>query len=322
MHDSILETVGSPLVRLSSPPGTTVAAKVESFNPGGSVKVRPAREMIAAAERAGDIEPGDTLVEATSGNTGIGLALAAAANGYDLEIVMPESVSTERRALVRAYGASVALVEEGMEAANARAREIAETADAFIISQFDNPANPLAHERTTAPEITEQVGSREIDAFVAAVGTGGTISGTARALLESYPDMMVVGVEPAGNPFLSTGRFGDHDYQGMGPDFVPETLDRAVIDTVESVALEDAEAACRRLAAEEGILAGQSGGAAVIAARRVAERFAGDSASRERGNARAADDDSNASTAEVDNYLVVTLLPDTGERYLSTGLFG
>ena len=320
MHDSILETVGSPLVRLSSPPGTTVAAKVESFNPSGSVKVRPAREMIAAAERAGDIESGDTLVEATSGNTGIGLALAAAAKGYDLEIVMPDSVSTERRALIRAYGATVELVEDGMEAANARAREIADSAGAYLISQFENPANPAAHERTTAPEIREQIGDREIDAFVATVGTGGTISGTARGLLDTYPDMTVVGVEPAANPFLSTGQFAEHDYQGMGPDFLPETLDRSVIDVVESVALEDAEAACRRLAAEEGILAGQSSGAAVIAARRIAERYASSETAPDEAEGPASDE--TAPPGDDSEYVVVTLLPDTGERYLSTGLFG
>lgn len=307
MHDSILETVGSPLVRLSSPPGSTVAAKVESFNPGGAVKVRPAQEMIAAAERDGAIEPGDQLVEATSGNTGIGLALVAAAKGYDLTIVMPDTVTPERRSLIAGYGATVELFDGGMERATERAATIAAEEGAYQISQFDNPANPLAHERTTAPEIIDQIDGRTIDAFVATVGTGGTISGTARGLLEAFPDMLVVGVEPATSPWLSTGTPGEHEFQGMGPDFVPDTLDRELIDAVESVALSPAEDECRRLAAEEGILAGQSSGAASIAARRVAERHADPSAT---------EPDSEG------EFLVVTLLPDTGERYLSTGLYG
>ncbi len=305
MHDSIVETVGSPLVRLGGPPGTTVAAKVESHNPSGSVKVRPALEMVEAAERAGDIQPGDRLVEATSGNTGIGLALVAAAKGYGLTIVMPDSVSTERRQLLRAYGATLELVEEGMSVANERAETIAADDGAFQISQFDNPANPAAHEKTTAPEIIEQVGDRTVDVFVAAVGTGGTISGTARRLLEAFPEMTVVGIEPAGNPFLSTGQPAEHDFQGMGPDFIPDTLDRSVIDEVVSVDIDTAENECRRLAREEGILVGQSSGAAAVAAKQVAERY---------GGGEEADD-------PEDDLLVVTLFPDSGERYLSTGLF-
>lgn len=318
MHGSILDTIGSPLVRLAAPDGATVAAKVEAANPGGSVKVRPALEMVAAAEREGHIEPGDSLVEATSGNTGIGLALVAAAKGYDLTIVMPESVSTERRQLIRAYGGEIELVEGEMAIANERAEELAASRDAYQIAQFENPANPTAHERTTAPEILDQVGDRRIDVFVAAVGTGGTISGTARGLLGAFPDLTVVGVEPADNPFLSTGRPAPHDFQGMGPDFIPETLDRERIDLVESVELSAAEAECQRLASEEGILVGQSSGAAALAARRVAERHAApggvepaDESEKDRDNRTSADDE----------LLVVTILPDSGERYLSTGLF-
>lgn len=314
MHDSILETVGSPLVRLSSPPGATIAAKIESQNPGGSVKVRPAREMVEVAEREGEIEPGDTLVEATSGNTGIGLALVAAAKGYDLTIVMPESVSLERRRVLRAYGATLELVEEGMEQANELAATLAAETGSYQISQFDNPANPAAHERTTAEEILEQVGDREIDVFVATVGTGGTISGTARRLLTQHPDMMVVGVEPGSSPFLSLGQPGEHDFQGMGPDFIPDTLDRDIIDAVQSVELDAAEAECRRLAREEGILVGQSSGAASIAARRIAERQV-DAIQDAAGEAGRDDERID------DDVLVVTVLPDSGERYLSTGMF-
>ena len=299
MDDSILDTVGSPLVEIESPEGTTVAAKMESFNPSGSVKVRPALEMVRGAERDGLIEPGDTLVEATSGNTGIGLALVAAAKDYDLTVVMPESVSEERRRLIGAYGATLELVEEGMAAANERAATLADRADAYQISQFDNPDNPSAHWKTTGREITAQLEGRDLDAFVAAVGTGGTISGTARRLLETYPDLTIVGVEPASSPWLSTGEPGEHDFQGMGPDFVPATLDRDLIDEVESVSIDEAAAECRRLASESGVLVGQSSGAASVAARRVAERLVG------------------AAT----DPLVVTLFPDTGERYLSIGLF-
>lgn len=302
MKDSVLETVGSPLVRIDGPPGATVAAKIEARNPGGSAKDRPAMEMIAAAEREELIEPGDRLVEATSGNTGIGLALVAAARGYDLTIVMSASMSPERRRLMRAYGAEVELVEGDVGAAKTRAEEIATEDGAYHISQFTNPNNPEAHYRTTGPEIAEQVDGRTVDAFVAAVGTGGTISGTARSLREHFPDLSVVGVEPADNPFLSTGDPAPTDYQGMGPSFIPDTLDTDAIDAVESVALEDAEAESRRLASTEGILVGQSSGAASLAAKRVARRLAADS-------------DGPA------DPLVVTLFADSGERYLSTGLF-
>lgn len=298
MEDSVLETIGSPLVRIDGPPGATVAAKLERANPGGSAKDRPAREMILAAENEGRIEPGDRLVEATSGNTGIGLSLVAAALGYDLTIVMPESMSPERRQVMQAYGATVELVDGDVGEANDRAADLA-AKGAFRLDQFSNPNNPAAHYRTTGPEIVEQVGDRTIDAFVAGVGTGGTISGTARALREVFPDVSVVGVEPEENPFVSSGEPGADDYQGMGPSFLPETLDTDAIDTVESVALSDAEAECRRLAEREGILVGQSSGAASLGAKRVASRL----------------------VEQVEDPLVITVFPDMGERYLSTGLF-
>ena len=352
MKESILDAVGSPLVRISSPEGATIAAKVEGFNPGGSAKDRPAREMIAAAERAGEISPDDRLVEPTSGNTGIGLAVAAAARGYDLTIVMPASKSPERRQLLRAYGADLELVEGDMEDARERAAQLAEEQGAVQMGQFENPANAEAHYRTTAEEILEQVGSREIDAFVAGVGTGGTITGTASRLLEEFPEMEVVAVEPERNAVLtkelsegsseesdgvlakessessSDGSDGvlstDDDYQGMGPGFVSDLLDLDLIDSVETVALEDAEAEARRLAQEEGILVGQSSGAAAVAARRVAERIA-----EPQLNCPEMPDEIEkmiASDGGVPNGyddcpLVVTIFPDSGERYLSTGMF-
>ncbi|MFC4549148.1 MULTISPECIES: PLP-dependent cysteine synthase family protein [Halorussus] len=324
MEDSILDAVGSPLVRVSSPEGATVAAKVEAFNPGGSAKDRPAMEMIAAAEREGTVEPGDHLVEPTSGNTGIGLAVAAAARGYDLTIVMPASKSPERRQLLKAYGADVELVDGDMTDARERADELAAETGAVQMGQFENSANAQAHYRTTAEEILEQVEGREIDAFVAGVGTGGTITGTAARLLEEFPDMEVVAIEPERNAVLSTGEAGEDDYQGMGPGFVSDLLDTDLITSVETVALEDAEAEARRLAREEGILVGQSSGAASVAARRVAERLARPDLDcpevpDELGKLAASDGGS------LDGYddcpLVVTVFPDSGERYLSTGMF-
>jgi cysteine synthase A len=358
MKHSILDAVGSPLVRLSSPEGATVAAKVEGFNPGGSAKDRPAREMIAAAERAGEISPGDRLVEPTSGNTGIGLAVAAAARGYDLTIVMPDSKSPERRKLLRAYGADLELVAGEMEDARERADRLAEAEGVVQMGQFENPANAAAHYRTTAEEILEQVEGREIDAFVAGVGTGGTVTGTASRLLEEFPEMDVVAVEPERNPVLSTGESGDDDYQGMGPGFVSDLLDTDLLDDVETVSLEDAEAEARRLAREEGILVGQSAGAASVASRRVAERLAepelncpeapdeiadllasdGGETGATAGTPSEVQSDAGERLAEartssglrpdgggLDGYddcpLVVTVFPDSGERYLSTGMF-
>ncbi|WP_136687765.1 PLP-dependent cysteine synthase family protein [Halorhabdus amylolytica] len=301
MDDSILDTIGTPLVEVDSPPGVTVAAKVESFNPGGSAKDRPARGMIEAAEREGDLESGDRIVEPTSGNTGIGISLVAAAKGYDVTIVMPEDMSVERRRLMQAYGADLELVGGDMSDARDRADELQAEQGMVQLRQFENPANPQAHYETTGVEILEQIGDRTIDAFVAGVGTGGTISGTARRLRETFPDLNVIAVEPADNAVLSTGESGSDDFQGMGPGFVSENLDRDVIDEVRTIELEDAEAECRRLAREEGLLVGQSSGAMGVVSRDVATELADPSA--------------------ADPPLVVTVFWDSGERYLSTGLF-
>jgi cysteine synthase A len=308
MDDSILDTIGSPLVRVGSPAGATVAAKIESKNPGGSAKDRPALAMVETAERDGELTPGDALVEATSGNTGIGLAMVGAVKGYDVHIVMPESKSPERRRIMRAYGADIELVDGDMTDANERADELA--AEGMVpMHQFENPANPEAHYRTTGPEVVAQVGDRTVDALVAGVGTGGTISGTGRRLREEYPDLEVVGVEPAENRVISTGEPGDDDYQGMGPSFVSPNLDTELLDDVESVALADAEAECRRLASEEGVFVGQSSGASAVGARRVAARLAGH------------DDPTPVADGGDDGPLVVTVFWDSGERYMSTGMF-
>lgn len=207
MDDSILDAIGSPLVRVDSPEGSTVAAKMESKNPGGSAKDRPALAMVEAAEEAGDISPGDRLVEPTSGNTGIGLAVVAAAKGYDLTIVMPDSMSPERREIMRAYGATIELVDGDISAAKDRADDL-EAEGMYQLRQFENPANPEAHYRTTAEEVLEQVGDRRIDALVAGIGTGGTISGTGSRLVEEFPSMRVVGVEPAESAVLSGREIG------------------------------------------------------------------------------------------------------------------
>ncbi|MDH5020060.1 PLP-dependent cysteine synthase family protein [Halobacterium rubrum] len=328
MKDSILDAIGTPLVRVPAPEGATIAAKLEGFNPGGSAKDRPAREMVLAAERAGEIQPGDRLVEATSGNTGIGLALVAAARGYDLTIVMPADMSTERKQLLRAYGADLELVEGGMETANERADRLAAEDGGFRVGQFENPANPRSHYRTTAEEILDDVEGREIDAFVAGVGTGGTITGTATRLKEAFPDMEVVAVEPESNAVLSTGEAGDDDFQGMGPGFVSENLDRDLVDSVETVAVKDAEAAVRQLARKEGILVGQSSGAAYIAAKRVAHRIAEPGLNCPEVDFDAEDFgelNGDALADGGDPYddcpLVVTVFPDSGERYLSAGVF-
>jgi len=330
MKDSILDAIGSPLVRVPAPEGATIAAKLEGFNPGGSAKDRPAREMVLAAERESEIAPGDRLVEATSGNTGIGLAVVAAARDYDLTIVMPADMSAERKQLLRAYGADLELVEGGMETANERADRLAEEVDGFRVSQFENPANPRAHYRTTAEEILDQVDGREIDAFVAGVGTGGTITGTATRLREAFPEMEVVAVEPEDNAVLSTGEPGDDDFQGMGPGFVSDLLDRDLVDSVETVAVDDAEATVRELAREEGVLVGQSSGAAYLAAQRVADRIAEPELNCPEVTFDAddladagLDEDALADGGDAydDCPLVVTVFPDSGERYLSAGVF-
>ncbi|WP_411963569.1 PLP-dependent cysteine synthase family protein [Haloferax sp. YSMS24] len=303
MDDSILDTIGSPLVRVDSPDGSTIAAKIESKNPGGSAKDRPALSMVEAAEAAGDIEPGDALVEPTSGNTGIGLSVVAAAKGYDLTIVMSESMSPERREIMRAYGADIELVTGDISDAKDRADELEAEEGMYQLRQFENPANPEAHYRTTAEEILEQVGDREIDALVAGIGTGGTISGNGRRLKEEFPSMDVVGVEPAASAVLSGGEVDNNEFQGMGPGFVSPNLDTDLLDDVEVVEFDDAVAECRRLAREEGILVGQSSGASLLAAKRVAERLA------------------DPAAEDGDEPLVVTVFWDSGERYMSTGMF-
>ncbi|SDZ84826.1 cysteine synthase A [Haloplanus vescus] len=296
MYDSVLDAIGSPLVQIESPAGATVAAKIESKNPGGSAKDRPALAMVEAAEEAGELEPGDTIVEPTSGNTGIGLAVVGAAKGYDVRIVMPASKSPERRQIMKAYGAELELVDGEMNEAKARADEF-EAEGMVQMHQFENPANPQAHYETTGAEIIEQT-DRPVDALVCGVGTGGTISGTGRRLTEEYPDLSVVGVQPESNQFL-TGNPGENDFQGMGPEFIADNVDMDLLDDVENVTLADAEAECRRLAREEGILVGQSSGASSLGAKRVAERL----------------------TETLDDPLVVTVFWDSGERYMSTGLF-
>jgi len=345
MKRSILGTIGSPLVAVDGPPGATVAAKVESANPAGSAKDRPALEMIRAAERAGDLAPGDRVVEPTSGNTGIGVAMVCAARGYDCTIVMPASKSPERRQVMGAYGAELELVDGEIEAAKERADQIEREAGAVQLRQFENEANPRAHYRTTAEEILEQVEGREVDAFVAGVGTGGTLTGNARRLLEEFPEMDVYAVEPAENAVLSTGESGDDDFQGMGPGFVSPNLDRSLIDEVVTVDIDTAEAECRRLAREEGILVGQSSGATAVAARDVAEEIATPERecvpagtgeprrppSQAPGSPGGASTTGQGSAAErpvgvgrdagEDCPLVVTVFWDSGERYLSTGLF-
>ena len=331
MHRGILGTIGSPLVQVESPPGSVIAAKVESKNPGGSAKDRPAVAMIEAAERDGLLSPGDRIVEPTSGNTGIGISLVAAAKGYEATIVMPADKSPERRAIMRAYGADLELVDGDISDAKDRADEIEREAGAVQLGQFDNPANPESHYRTTAEEILTQIGPREPDALVAGVGTGGTLSGTARRLREAFPDMDVVAVEPEGNTPIKTGEGGHDDFQGMGPGFVSSNTDTALIDGVEVVSLEAAEAECRRLAREEGILVGQSSGASNIAARRVAERLADPDADCP------APDNTTGILGDGDGYgdgvltadgnegpdcpLVLTVYWDSGERYVSTGMF-
>ena len=300
MDDSILDTVGSPLVAVDAPADSTVAAKLESRNPGGSAKDRPALWMIERVEADGTLEAGDTIVEPTSGNTGIGIAMVGAAKGYDVQIVMPASKSPERRSIMKAYGAELELVEGDISAAKDRADELEETEGYVQLRQFENEANPASHYETTGPEILDQVGGRTVDALVAGVGTGGTITGVGRRLVETFPDIQIVAVEPDDSAVISGKEPTGDSFQGMGPGFISPNLETDLLDDIEIVTAEAAEAECRRLAREEGIFVGQSSGASNLAAKRVAERLV------EQG---------------VDDPLVITVFWDSGERYVSTGMF-
>lgn len=276
-----------------------ILAKLEYFNPAGSVKDRIAKAMIDDAEAKGILKTGSTIIEPTSGNTGIGLASVAAARGYRIIIVMPETMSVERRQLMKAYGAELVLTEgaKGMKGAIAKAEELAEEIPgSFIPGQFVNPANPEVHERTTGPEIWEDTDGK-VDIFVAGVGTGGTITGTGEYLKEKKPEVKIVAVEPASSPVLSEGVSGPHKIQGIGAGFVPETLNTSIYDEIIKVENEDAFETGKYLAAEEAILAGISSGAALYAAIQLAKR------------------------EENKGKTIVVLLPDNGDRYYSTALF-
>lgn len=306
VYASVAELIGNtPLVELANYEKNhglkaRIVGKVESFNPAGSIKDRIAKAMIDDALARGVIDEDTVLIEPTSGNTGIGLAALAAARGMRLIIAMPETMSVERRNLMKAYGAELVLTDGalGMKGAIARADELAaEIPNSFIVGQFTNPANPAVHEATTGPEIWEATGG-DVDVFVAGVGTGGTVSGTGAYLKRMNPDVQVVAVEPAASPVLSEGRAAAHKIQGIGAGFVPDTLNTEVYDEVIAVADEDAFATGRELAAKDGLLVGISSGAAVAAARQVAER------------------------PENEGKTIVVILPDTGERYLTTAMFG
>lgn len=305
IHKSVSELIGNtPLVELSNfeknhDLGATILGKVELFNPAGSVKDRIAKAMIDEAVKAGKVNDDTVLIEPTSGNTGIGLAAIAAARGNRLIITMPETMSIERRNLMKAYGAEVVLTDgsKGMKGAIAKAQELAgEISNSFIPSQFTNPANPAIHEATTGPEIWRDTEGK-VDILVAGVGTGGTVTGTGRYLKSQNPDVKVVAVEPAGSPVLSEGHAGAHKIQGIGAGFIPDTLDTSVYDEVIAVADEDAFETGRELAGKEGLLVGISSGAAVWAAGQLAQR------------------------PENKGKTIVAILPDTGERYLSTAMF-
>lgn len=301
--DDVTQAVGrTPIVKLNRVPGedavATVALKLEYYNPANSVKDRIGVAIIEAAEKSGELKPGGTIVEGTSGNTGIALAFAAAAKGYKLVLAMPESASLERRALLRAYGAELVLTPkgEGMRGAVARATEIAQERGALLARQFANPANPAIHYATTGPEIWEATDGT-VDILVAGIGTGGTITGAGKYLKEKNPDITVVAVEPAESPLLSTGVAGPHPIQGIGANFVPQVLDTDLYDEIITVSGPDAMATARALATEEGLLVGTSSGAAAAAGLTVARR------------------------PENAGKLIVVIAPDFGERYLSTPLF-
>lgn len=303
IYDSAAELVGNtPLVRLNNLAKkyglkAEITAKIESFNPF-SVKDRVAVGIIAQAEKDGLLKKGGTIIEPTSGNTGIGLAFIGALKGYEVILVMPESMSIERRKLVAALGATVVLTPaaQGMQGALDKAEELAKQKGGYIANQFANPANPRAHELTTAQEIIRDTDGK-VDIFVSAVGTGGTLSGTGRVLKEHNKDVKVIAVEPAASPLLTKGYAGPHAIQGIGANFVPDALDKSVIDEIIDVEDDRAKEVARELALAEGLLCGISSGAALAAAIEVAKR------------------------EENEGKRIVVILPDGGERYMSTGLF-
>lgn len=305
VYERITDLIGgTPLLKLTNyiageKLDAEIYGKLEYFNPAGSVKDRIAKAMIDEAEEKGILKPGSVIIEPTSGNTGIGLASVAAARGYRIILTMPETMSIERRNLLKAYGAELVLTDgtKGMKGAIARAQELAdETPDSFIPSQFTNTANPATHRSTTGPEIWEDTDGK-VDIFVAGVGTGGTVSGVGEYLKSQNPEVKVVAVEPAGSPVLSKGTPGPHKIQGIGAGFIPDTLNTSVYDEVIAVKNEDAFETGRALARKEGVLVGISSGAAVYAASELAKR------------------------PENKGKIIVALLPDTGERYLSTPMF-
>ncbi|GGI04061.1 MULTISPECIES: cysteine synthase A [Mammaliicoccus] len=300
--NNIVELIGdTPVVKLNNvveDGSADVYVKLEYQNPGSSVKDRIGLAMIEAAEKEGKIKPGDTIIEPTSGNTGIGLAMVAAAKGYKAVFVMPDTMSSERRALLKAYGAELVLTPgaEGMKGAIKKAKELKEEKGYFEPQQFENPANPKVHELTTGPEIVEQFDGVQVDAFLAGVGTGGTLTGAGKVLKEKYPEIQIVAIEPEASAILSGGNPGPHKLQGLGAGFVPDTLDTDVYDDVIKVGNEEAMAMSRKVAKEEGILGGISSGAAIVAALKKAKELG-------------------------EGKTVVTVLPSNGERYLSTPLY-
>ena len=305
IYNSVLDLVGgTPIMELHNymknfDINGRILAKLEYFNPAGSAKDRVAKQMIADAEASGKLKKGSTIIEPTSGNTGIGLASAAASLGYKCVLVMPDSMSVERINLLKAYGAEVVLSEgaKGMAGAVAKAEELAKnTEGSFIAGQFENPSNPKAHYLTTGPEIWADTDGK-IDIFVATVGTGGTLTGTAKYLKEKNPDIKIIAVEPASSPLLSAGKAGPHKIQGIGANFVPEILDTDLYDEVLTVTDDDSYKAANAIAKLEGILVGISSGAAVSAAAKIGKR------------------------PENAGKNIVTVLPDSGDRYMSSGVF-
>lgn len=302
IHESILATIGqTPVVKLNNlvPAGAAdVYVKLEFFNPGGSVKDRIALGMIEAAEKAGKLKAGDTIIEPTSGNTGIGLSLVGAAKGYKVVIVMPDTMSIERRKLMQAYGAELILTPgaEGIGGSIKKAETLAAEKGWFLPLQFENPVNPLVHEETTGQEIVADFKELGLDAFVAGIGTGGTLSGVGHALRKAFPEIKIYGVEPAESAVLEGGKPGPHKIQGIGTGFVPKTLDTKVYDEVIAIKGEDALAWGRKVGMEEGFLVGISAGAAILAAVEVAEKLGA-------------------------GKKVLAIVPDNGERYLSTALY-